>query len=373
MAAPSPSFSRGVSWPGRRRSRRRVRRRGIGAIVALLLVWAAVAAIGLWVTQSPEPDPAWPRAENIVVPATSPRSALGNETRPNFRYSIVEGGVHTGTEMRQAIDRDSVVASHYAGLDPSRFRVERLPTRTVAHVSYRIGHEVFWTRKKLVLEAGEAVLTDGTNIIRARCGNRVAMEGHGPERSEEPDAEAFEQLSDPAVVAVEPPTDPPHSGTFVISELQSLPLDGPSGRQSLFPLLFGPGWDSQSNLSGTEVGAIGLGADPGQDPTSDGGFSSGPGLGGSGLDPWTGLGVDPSTGLGLNPPPGLGLDPWPGPGLDPGPGLGLDPGANDFPLGVTETPIPTPEPSTIVLTSLGAVGWYLARMRRRSRARRNGV
>ena len=370
MAAPSPSLSRGVPSPGRRRSRRRVRRR-IGAIVGVLVVGLAAASIGIWMRQSPEPNPAWPRAENIVVPATSPRSALRNETRANFRYSIVEGGVHTATEMRQAIDRDSVVASHYAGLDPSRFRVERLPTRTVAHVSYRIGQEVFWTRKKLVLEAGETVLTDGTNIIRARCGNRVSMKGLGPEWREEPNAEAFEQLSEPAVVAVVPPTDPSHSGAFVISELQSLPLEGPNGRRGFWPLVFGLGSDSQSNLSGTDVGANGLGAGP--DPTTDSGFSSGPGLGGSGQDPWTGLGLDPWRGVGLDPRPGLGLDPWPGLGLDPGPGLGLDPGANDFPLVVTETPVPTPEPSTIVLTSLGAAGWYLARMRRRSRTRRNGV
>ena len=116
----------------------------------------SAAGIGLWLTQPPQPDPAWLDAENTVdAPAAGARSALGDETRPNYRYSIVEGGVHTGIEMRQAIERDSVVAAHYAGLDPSQFRVERLPVRTEAHVSYRIGQEVFWTRKKLVLEAGE--------------------------------------------------------------------------------------------------------------------------------------------------------------------------------------------------------------------------
>ena len=154
------------------------------------------AGIGLWLTQPPQPDPAWPDAENTVVaPAAGDPSALGDETRPNYPYSIVEGGVHASSEMRQAIERDSVVAAHYAGLDPSQFRVERLPVRTEAHVSYRIGKDVFWTRKKLVLQAGEKVLTDGTNIIRARCGNRVSMEELGPVRRQEPAAEAFEQMS----------------------------------------------------------------------------------------------------------------------------------------------------------------------------------
>src|SRR4029079_6812572 len=102
----------------RRRSRRRVRTRRIGTLVAILVVGMAAAGIGVRVAQAPQPDPSWPVAENIVVPASAVVSDLEDQSRPNFRYSVVAGGVHAPSEMRQAIERDSVVAAHYAGLDP---------------------------------------------------------------------------------------------------------------------------------------------------------------------------------------------------------------------------------------------------------------
>ncbi len=324
---------------GRRRSRRRVRTRRIGAVVAVLVVGMGAAGIGLWLTQPPQPDPTWPGAENTVgVPATGARSALGDETRPNYRYSIVEGGVHSSIEMRQAIERDSVVAAHYAGLDPSQFRVERLPVRTEAHVSYRIGQEVFWTRKKLVLEAGEKVLTDGTNIIRARCGNRVSTEELGPERLQEPAAGAFEQMSEPAAVAAEPPTDLSPLGAVVAAQRQLRPFGGPTGGPTYGPMVFGIGSGSRPNQSGTVEGANDPGAGSNQSPPSDQPLTSGadpdstPGPNpiqdrdpGPGLDPWADLGLHP--GPGLDPWPDLGLhpdrdvDPWPDPSLHPGHGL----------------------------------------------------
>ena len=358
----------------RRRSRRLVRTRGIGAIVAVLVVGIGAAAIGLWLTQPPQPDPGWLDAENTVVvaPAAEARSAPGDDTRPNYRYSIVEGGVHAGIEMRQAIERDSVVAAHYAGLDPSQFRVERLPVRTEAHVSYRIGPEVFWTRKKLVLEAGEKVLTDGTNIIRARCGNRVSIEEVAPVRGQEPAADTFEEISESPAFAAEPPADLAPLGALVAAQRQSLPFGGPTGSAAYGPMVIGAGYGSRPDQPETGAGVDdpGAGSDPappldqrspsgsdpdftpGTNPIPDPGPDSGPG---PGLEPWP----DPG------PHPGSGMDRWSDPGLDPGPGLKEGPGS---PLGTTRTPEPTPEPSTMVLTGLGAAGWYLARVRRRARA-----
>jgi hypothetical protein len=53
-------------------------------------------------------------------------------------------------------------------------------------VSYRLGDRVFWTRNPVRLAEGEAVLTDGGAIVRARCGNRIS-DVPGETSPDEPD------------------------------------------------------------------------------------------------------------------------------------------------------------------------------------------
>ena len=44
----------------------------------------------------------------------------------------------------------------------------------MAYVSYRKNNSIFATRKQLRIPKGELVLTDGTHLARARCGNRLS-------------------------------------------------------------------------------------------------------------------------------------------------------------------------------------------------------
>jgi uncharacterized membrane protein YgcG len=119
-------------------------------------------------------------AEAPAAPAAIPALARLNASVPDvpqravFPYSVVPGGVESVTELQKAIATDPVVADHYKGFDLSKARVERLATPRVAHVSYRVGDRVYWTRKPLVLPAGERVITDGTRVARTRCANQVA-------------------------------------------------------------------------------------------------------------------------------------------------------------------------------------------------------
>src|SRR6186713_117411 len=102
MDVPLPSMSAEIPPPGGRRWRRLVGTRGIAAAVTVLAVAATVGA-SLWVIQPP-PDPAWQGADDVaLIAAAGAPIALTDETRPNFRYSIVPGGVHSVLEMRQAI------------------------------------------------------------------------------------------------------------------------------------------------------------------------------------------------------------------------------------------------------------------------------
>ena len=87
---------------------------------------------------------------------------------------MIPGGAYTLDELQEARLRDPVVSSHYSDFDPGHAKVLRLPRPMMAYVSYRLGSEIFWTRKQLHLVKGETVLTDGVHRIRARCGNQIS-------------------------------------------------------------------------------------------------------------------------------------------------------------------------------------------------------
>ena len=106
-------------------------------------------------------------------------------------------------ELRNAINSDSSAARHYAGFDLSSVRTRTLENPRSMYVSYRIGDEIFWTRKPLYLRAGELLITDGTNEARTRCGNRVSATPQLPVSSKEPAVQAFEAEQNLAPPAAE--------------------------------------------------------------------------------------------------------------------------------------------------------------------------
>lgn len=100
--------------------------------------------------------------------------------RPVHPFSVVPGGVFGRDEVRDWMRLDPAVASHYEGLAVGELRPVRVPIDRQVHVSYRRGDIVFWTPYKVTLKAGETVLTDGVNEVRARCGNRISATVRGP-------------------------------------------------------------------------------------------------------------------------------------------------------------------------------------------------
>ena len=91
-----------------------------------------------------------------------------------YPYSVVPGGIGSVVEARLAMDRDPVVARHYQDLHLEKAVMVTVAEDKSAHVSYRIKDSIYWTRKKIRLAKGEQLLTDGTTVVRARCGNRVS-------------------------------------------------------------------------------------------------------------------------------------------------------------------------------------------------------
>jgi hypothetical protein len=183
-----------------------------GGVVLAALAVAAVLELG------PENGPTESaRPARIVLDPDADHPVLASlppvGERPLYPFSVIPGGAFTREEVRRAVHADPVVAVHYASLPIERLEPLALEASHRAYVSYRRGDRVYWTSKKLTLAANEIVLTDGNQMVRARCGNRVAAARRGPIDPDEPDETVLGTARAPIVLAaVDPPALDPNGG-----------------------------------------------------------------------------------------------------------------------------------------------------------------
>jgi hypothetical protein len=127
-----------------------------------------------------------------------------------FPYSVIARGVQSNRELKNAMAKDPVVAAHYAGFKVARTHIVRLDHDRAAYVSYRLGNVVFWTKRRVIIPAGESLLTDGESMARTRCGNRLSVSPEAPVSPEEPSAMILETLQeDSTLVAYNSPFELP--------------------------------------------------------------------------------------------------------------------------------------------------------------------
>lgn len=174
--------------------------------------------------------------QDSFVPASArlPKRAV-------FPYSIVPGGVRDAQELQSAASADPVVARHYSDFRMTQARALRLDHPLSMYVSYRHNNQVFWTKNRMVIPAGEALISDGENLARVRCGNRLSPVAAKPVAATEP---SQEELTEPSFV-------PPLMADLLpgesIGQIPSAPSvpPGSSGSNappsSLFPPFVGPG------------------------------------------------------------------------------------------------------------------------------------
>jgi hypothetical protein len=275
--------------------------------VSLNLNWRAWQPLA---SAEPAVAPLWPPS-SLLVPA--------GHSRPVFPYSVIAGGAESSQELRGAVAADPVVAQHYADFDIAKARRVTLDAPKLMYVSYRIGNKVFWTKHKLALRKGEAMLSDGRNMARTRCGNRVSVLPVRPNAPAEPTSSELDGPEVPAIASS------PYLAAYSapVPALYSGPIQSPGGPGAsfvpvarFFPL---PG-------GGGIVGNKSSSAPP-------------PGGGGGGG--------------GGTPPPGGGTPP---------PGGGTPP-----PGGGTPPPVGVPEPGTAILVLIG-LGAGAMRARRKRKA-----
>ena len=160
----------------RRRSSRRKQIAARWRFVTGLTLFALALAAAILFSDRPSAPPALSEADlpQAIVTPDLPTLEAAVLDRHVYPHSIVQGGAWNTHELKQAIAQDPVVAAHYADFDLQNTKVVRLEQPKLAHVSYRVGNAVYWTRKPLVIAAGETVLTDGVHVARTRCANQLA-------------------------------------------------------------------------------------------------------------------------------------------------------------------------------------------------------
>jgi len=182
------------SYPYTRRLEQRLRfkRR------ALATMSAAIAACAFTYAMLPAPAPYAPpaafAAAPIVAAAPVPESGAAPAPRRVYRYSVVPGGALDRAELAQVIRSDRLVAAHYADFDVARAHPVTVSAPRAVYVSYRKDGRIYWTRKKVMLQAGETLLTDGLNEMRARCANRISELPRFPVEENAPNPEILDRL-----------------------------------------------------------------------------------------------------------------------------------------------------------------------------------
>ena len=107
------------------------------------------------------------------------------ERRKVYPYSVIPAGAYSNYELVRALASDPVAARHYTGFGLVDVKLVTAPDQAV-YMSYRKRDMVYWTGHPARLVRGEALLTDGTNCARARCGNRLSPQPMSPTAADEP-------------------------------------------------------------------------------------------------------------------------------------------------------------------------------------------
>lgn len=192
--------------PAKRRSRkRRLHKRRV--TIAVLAVGLLAGLPALWpilreISNSNQSRGSAGKSAQVISSTDNVRQIL----RPIFKYSVVSGGVRSGAELASAANLDAVVRDHYRDIRVNNVRELYLDNDMLAYVSYRVKDKIFWTQKKIQLKKGELILTDGKNLVRGRCGNRISISrvsSPGPEPTE-PEFNLVEPKG-PTVALLEPP------------------------------------------------------------------------------------------------------------------------------------------------------------------------
>jgi hypothetical protein len=363
------------------------------ALIILVLVW-------LVLTETPERVRA-PALVTAQVPATrataAPSMPASRPAKLVYRHSVLPGGVHSAAELAFALSSDAVASAHFAGFDVAATRIVRVEQSRLVHVSYRIGDKIYWTRHKVRLAVGEELLSDGTNLVRARCGNRIADEPQGITLDNEPAPEALDALMVSAEGLLDEPEYMPAAGSAMAPEASAHTLTQPARVSLASNVQFGTPSpytvlrDAPTRLTLAQAPPVSV-STPGRTssaaprPGSDGAAIPAPGSTQFPVGPTLGVPSAPAAPVTAAPVPDVPapLPPVPTAGSQPlpsavpKPAMPASESPDPFPPGPTsgpqfvppEAPTQIPEPGSAALAAIALVAVALARRGRKRHAAR---
>jgi len=178
--------------------------------IALFVLLSCLAAGRLpdhltsWGSAMPHPNNAGSSPFEISGSAASPHE-IAETQRPHriYGHSLVPGGIHSLNDLAWLRRDDPLLAENYKSFDLSKARFIVLDHDVVAYVSYRQADRMYWESHPTVIEKRELVITDGSNFIRARCGNLISYIPGLPTSPDEPtdiDVPAFPSSGEPPQV-----------------------------------------------------------------------------------------------------------------------------------------------------------------------------
>lgn len=212
-----------------------------GAVIAPLVAFTAA----MFVLANQDVPP--PAVTSTFVPMNDATTVAPD--RPVYQHSVIPGGVYSREELQGVLAIDSVAADHHREIVLDAVHPAHVPAPRLVYMSYRVGNKIAWTKHRVLLAAGETILTDGVNEIRARCGNGISDVLRQPTSNAEPGPEAFDRLTEPITYGASGPgpigeAAPPLGGSalnvlqFAAPTLAPLGDRDPGGvfRPSLVPL-----------------------------------------------------------------------------------------------------------------------------------------
>ena len=148
---------------------------------------------GVNLTASPQPRPVFKRV---------------------YEYSLIPGGVEDAATFRMLRASDKVLLQHFRNIG------DQLVSTTLKHdkwmyTSYRVGNSIYWTKNRVLVPAGEPLLTDGKAQVRSRCGNRLSDSPHRPVQAFQPPAVTTNRFAVEVAMAMPPMLTPEVEAPFI--------------------------------------------------------------------------------------------------------------------------------------------------------------
>ena len=171
---------------------------GACALTVLIFIFGTVGINAPWLPGgAPIPGPT-PQVEQALVLASAQLPGNPNQSGPVYRYSVIPGGVRQSSELTSVLERDQLARVHYASFNSDNAYLVHVKSPRQVYVSYRMGNKIYWTKNKVWLSTGEALLTDGKSSVRTRCGNRISDRPQSTVSDKEPAPEELDMVIAPS-------------------------------------------------------------------------------------------------------------------------------------------------------------------------------